>query len=1059
MTIHRLRPAMSRPEHVADALAIPFSEEQLAAITSPLEPTVIIAGAGSGKTTVMAARVVWLVGTGQVRPEEVLGLTFTRKAAAELASRVSVALDRAGVGGSAEQDGAELIMTYDSFAARLVAEFGLRIGLDRDPVMITGATRFRLATRVVADAPGPFHHISRLSHHNIPERVLALDAELQSHLVDPADVIAACDAADERFRAAPLWRGKVMRDVERALDASAERRELLDLVVRYQDLKRRLGVVEFADQLREAVRLVTQVPDVGAELRRRFGVVLLDEYQDTSAAQARLLRSLFTGPPSSDAMGFPVTAVGDPYQAIYGWRGAASGNILEFPMSFRRSDGTPAVRQTLSINRRSGRRILQVGNGLAKALAAAPGEAGVSLVAPPSAPSGSVAAATFDTFRDEVDWIAEMVAARRETGIGWADQAILVRRNALLAPIFEALRDRDIPVEIVGLGGLLALPEIAPLVSTLRVIDDVTANPDVAALLTGPRWNIGLADLELLGERARAMVSPSRRPTGLDDALVHSVTGADPGEMVCLLDAVADPGDAPLSPAARERLARFHAEITGLRRHSSEPVGDLVTRVIDVLGLESELLAAGADTSQIARFAAEVSSYTDVDGDGSLSGLLAYLDAEEEHGEGLQQAVPYEADSVKLLTVHRAKGLEWDTVYLPGLVDKVFPSEPRSGIWPQRAEVLPAPLRGDADAVPQLRDHTKDGLAALRDAVRIEHRLSEDRLAYVAATRAKQLLVATSHVWTPGNVRPRGESPYFAVIRELAEAEGCYLDEATRDAATNPVPAEPVRAGWPVQLDAEQVTARRAAAQLVREAGRLLAVRGEEQTAWVWESGTITPDDEARIAQWDAAASHLTDLVRRRHLTEVTLPEGLSATAIMGLRADPEAFAASLVRRMPRRPSPVARTGSRFHAWLQQRFELPAMLEEFDGSADLDDADELAALTAAFEAGQFAALAPLGVEVPFLMARAGHVLRGRIDAVYRWESEGLEYLVVDWKTSDRAADPLQLAVYRQAWAEARGVDPSVVGAAFYHVPTDRLRFVDAPSSLIDEALSSGRNPS
>lgn len=1058
MTIHPLRRRpFSSPEQLIDALQIPFSQEQLDAITAPLEPAVIIAGAGSGKTTVMAARVVWLVGTGQVRPEEVLGLTFTRKAAAELAARVSSALDRAGVLTGIDGEGAELVMTYDSFAARLVSEFGLRIGIDRDPVMVTGASRFRLATRVVADAPGPFHSISRLSHHSIPERVLALDAEMQSHLVTSADVEEECARAEQRFAEAPLYRGRTMRDVARALDATAERRELLHLVGQYQAMKQSLGVVEFADQLREAVRLVTQVPAVGEELRRRFRVVLLDEYQDTSSAQARLLRELFTGPPSGDAMGFPVTAVGDPYQAIYGWRGAASGNILEFPMQFRRGDGTPASRHTLSINRRSGQQILDVGNALARGLASAPGEAGVSLVAPPDAPSAMVAAATFDTFADEVEWIAESVVARHETGTSWLDQAILVRRNALLAPLFEALRTRDVPVEIVGLGGLLALPEVAPIVSTLRVMDDVTANPAVISLLAGPRWQLGLGDLELLGERARQVASVPRAPSGLDDALANAVTQADPGEVLCLLDAVSDPGELPFSAAARDRLRRFGLEIEELRRHASEPVAELVTRVIATLGLEAELLAGGSETSQVARFVAEVASYTDVDGDGSLTGLLAYLDAEEDFGEGLQQSVPTEADSVKLMTVHRAKGLEWDTVFLPGLVDKVFPSESRSGTWPSRAESLPAPLRGDASSIPQLGHYTKDGLSAYREATKADHRLSEDRLAYVAVTRAKRLLVASSHVWTPGNVRPRSESPYFSVVREAADAAQCYLDVATRGADTNPVPATPTRAAWPAALDADVVAARRTASDLVREAAGMVGATESERAAWTWLSGTLSAEEEARVAAWDESARHLAALANRRNDRGVVLPEGLSATALMALRTDPSAFAASLLRRMPRPPSQEARVGDRFHAWLQDRFELPAPLEEMEGGPTAEPG-ELTRLVAAFEAGRFAHLTPLGVEVPFVMSRGSHVLRGRIDAVYEWDRDGYQYLVVDWKTSTRRADPLQLAVYRQAWAEARGLDPARVGAAFYHVLADQLRFVEAPASLIDAALKAGMEP-
>jgi DNA helicase-2/ATP-dependent DNA helicase PcrA len=1050
MTVHPLRRHPIRtPGQLVNALQIPFSDEQLSAITAPLEPAVIIAGAGSGKTTVMAARVVWLVGTGQVRPDQVLGLTFTRKAAAELAARVAAALDRAGVLDGQEGQGAELVMTYDSFAARLVGEFGIRVGIDREPVMITGASRFRLATRVVANAPGPFRHLSRLLHHSIPERVLTLDAELQSHLVTPDQVREFDRRVEQGLAAAPLWRGKPYKDVASAIAATAEREELLGLVEDYQELKRGLGVVEFADQLREAVRLVTLVPQVGEELRQRFSVVLLDEYQDTSAAQARLLRELFTGPVGSPAMGFPVTAVGDPYQAIYGWRGAATGNILEFPLQFRRSDGASAERQTLSINRRSGHRILEVGNALAAGLSAAPGEQGVALVAPDGAPAGAVAAATFDTFRDEVDWLAETVVAQHEGGTPWREQAVLLRRNASLSQVFEALRERGVPVEIVGLGGLLALPEIAPVVSLLRILDDVTANPDVVALLTGPRWGIGLADIEALGARARALAESPTPPEGFDEALAHAVTQADPGETVCLLDAVANPGDAPLSPAARGRLARFHAELTGLRRHAGDPVADLVTRVIAALGLEAELLAAGGHTNQVARFVDEVASYVDVDGDGSLGGLLAYLDAEEEHGEGLQQAVPSADDSVKLMTVHRAKGLEWDTVYLPSLVDRMFPSESRTGAWPTKADTLPAPLRGDASSIPQLGEHTKDGIAAYREALKDEHRLAEDRLAYVAATRAKRLLIASSHIWTPGNVRPRRESPYFAVIREAAERLGSFLDAATRGQDRNPVPAEPARAAWPVALNPEALAARREAAALVREAG--------EQTdpeTWAWRSGTVAEEDAARVASWEDSAAHLARLLTRRRDQSVELPEGLSATALMTLSRAPEELAGTLLRRMPRRPSPQARLGIRFHAWLQDRFELPSALDEFGPAEGPVDA-EFARLVAAFEAGRFAALSPIGVEVPFVMRRSGVVLRGRIDAVYDWRQGGFAYLVVDWKTSNAAADALQLAVYRQAWAEARGVDPSLVAAGFYHVQADRLRLVDAPARLIDEAISFG----
>ena len=179
---------LNDPGDLCEALGIPFNPEQLNAICAPLEPQVIVAGAGTGKTTVMAARVVWLVGTGQVRAEQVLGLTFTRKAAAELGGRICHALERADLASRDETEGGEMVLTYDAFAARLVREHGLRLGIEADARLLSGASRFRVAARAVAEHPLPLEHLSRLSPRQLPERVLALDAALESHLATPAQV-------------------------------------------------------------------------------------------------------------------------------------------------------------------------------------------------------------------------------------------------------------------------------------------------------------------------------------------------------------------------------------------------------------------------------------------------------------------------------------------------------------------------------------------------------------------------------------------------------------------------------------------------------------------------------------------------------------------------------------------------------------------------------------------------------------------------------------------------------------------------------------------------------
>jgi DNA helicase-2/ATP-dependent DNA helicase PcrA len=214
--------------------------------------------------------------------------------------------------------------------------------------------------------------------------------------------------------------------------------------------------------------------------------------------------------------------------------------------------------------------------------------------------------------------------------------------------------------------------------------------------------------------------------------------------------------------------------------------------------------------------------------------------------------------------------------------------------------------------------------------------------------------------------------------------------------------------------------------------------------------------EAARVAEWDVELDRLLAEARRDRasLTRVRLPASLSATAMSRLRDDPEAFARDLARPLPRRPSPAARFGTRFHAWVEARFGQQDLFDPEDlpgqGDAGIDGESDLAALVAAFEAGPFADRAPHAVEAPFALVLAGQVVRGRIDAVYaEADEDGDGWLVVDWKTGrEDRADPLQLALYRLAWAELTGCDPARVRAAFCFVRTGE---VVEPADLPDRA--------
>lgn len=1017
---------LTDPQQLRELLGIPFSEQQLAAIAAPLEPAVIIAGAGSGKTTVMAARVVWLVGSGQVRADQVLGLTFTRKAAGELSARVRRALTEAGV---ADPDGAEeLILTYDAFAGRLVAEHGLLLGIEGGLRLITGAARYRLAARAVANAQGPLRHLSRLRPVTVTERLVELAAEMRSHLVGPAALASHAEVFAAALDAAPRRSGTLeYKAVQDARAAEAERLELAQLVLAYEQLKAEAGYVEFADQMGLAARLATEVPSVPVALRREFAVVLLDEYQDTSAAQASLLRGLFSGREPEAGRGHPVTAVGDPCQAIYGWRGAAASNILDFGRHFPRADATPAASYALTVNRRSGQRVLDAANELAAGVRSDPALAvhglELDLVAPPQTPPGRVEAAAFITWPEEVAAIADRIADLRAFGAvsAWSQIAVLCRRNTQVAAVYAALIERDVPAEIVGLGGLLDLPPVADVVATLALLADPTANPAALRLLTSARWAIGIPDLGLLGRRARELAAAKTDAEPSEEAGIAAWLPAGDPTVPSLLEALADPGRLPYSTEARSRFGAFTAEISALRRHVGDGLIELVARVLSALGLavETEILAPGG-SAPLGALVQAVAGYVDIDSDASLAGLLAWFEAERTYGVGLEQGVSSAADSVKVLTVHKAKGLEWEVVFLPGLATGVFPTDRVTGNWLRNAAALPYPLRGDAASLPQLVRVDHQVMAAFADDLTTQQRLSEDRLAYVAVTRARQLLVTSTHTWQATLAKARQPSKYFDVL--AGHSDAVHLPPEIPQ--TNPLVTAVAQAAWPEVGGTEAFQRRRLAATRVEGARAARAETGEYPLA-----GELDLDGAALVDRWRSSRERLVAAELADRARPAVFPDYLSVTGVGQLQRDPLAFAAGLRRPMPRLVSEAQRWGVGFHRWLENRFGAQSMLLDAEPDAELAGA-EFERLRAGFEASPYANAVPVAVEAPFTLVLAGRLVRGRIDAVFRTADGGIQ--VVDWKTGNLAsADPLQLACYRLAWAELSGLAVEDVDAVFY----------------------------
>ncbi|MDG9716656.1 ATP-dependent DNA helicase [Streptomyces sp. DH24] len=1156
------------PDQLKELLGIPFTPEQTACITAPPAPQVIVAGAGSGKTTVMAARVVWLVGTGQVAPEQVLGLTFTNKAAGELAERVRTALIKAGVTDPDAIDpdnppGEPVISTYHAFAGRLLTDHGLRIGLEPTSRLLADATRYQLAARVLREAPGPYPALTR-SFADLVSDLLALDSELAEHLVRPQDLRA--------------WDADLLRtlegtrlgnaDLRKVPEAAAARRELADLVMRYRAAKRERDLLDFGDQIALSATLAQTRPEVGEILRDEFRVVLLDEYQDTSVAQRLLLAGLFGA-----GTGHPVTAVGDPCQAIYGWRGASVANLDDFPEHFAHADGRPATRQALSENRRSGGRLLDLANGLAEPLRAM--HAGVEALrpAPGAERDGLVRCALLRTHAEEIEWVADSIAHLVNTGKAPGEIAVLCRTATDFAEIQAALVARDVPVEVVGLSGLLHLPEIADLVAVCEVLQDPGANAALVRLLTGPRWRIGPRDLALLGRRARLLVSHARvDDDDPDRRLAAAVEGVDPAEVISLADALdtfletpfdgrGDDDGLPFSSDARVRFARLAAELRDLRRSLSDPLMDVLHRVLAVTGLEVELSAsphalAARRRETLSNFLDVAASFAAGDGEATLLAFLGFLRTAAQYEKGLDNALPGGENTVKVLTAHKSKGLEWDVVAVPGLVTGTFPSSKGREKWTAQGKVLPHELRGDADTLPDVASWDARGLKAFQEAMKEHQHTEELRLGYVTFTRPRSLLLGSGHWWGPAQKKPRGPSPFLEALYEhCAAGHGeieAWADEPAEDEENPALHRATADQVWPLPLDATALARRRAAAETVlahldslaasqddgdghpaathdpdtyedpdwppppddeipvTEDDPFAADPFEEEPAdwdtWTTDRPTVphqatapeahhgpgapedtrsgrlrpagepprsahespqtggqparaplTPEETRVVASWDRDLDALAgELLRAREsVTDVPLPASLTASQLLRLAADPDGLAQELARPMPRPPQPAARRGTRFHAWIEARFEeltLPMLEpEDLPGSeAEIADERDLEALKDAFERTEYAHRTPYRVEAPFQLALAGRVVRGRIDAVYK-EGDGKHaaYEIVDWKTGrGRTADPLQLAVYRLAWAEQQGVPLESVTAAFLYV---RSGEVVRPDGLPDRA--------
>lgn len=1061
--------------------------EQVAIIEAPLEPMLVVAGAGSGKTETMAARVVYLVANGLVRADQVLGLTFTKKAAGELADRVQTRLRQLDTVLNRLEDedlGQPTVATYNSFAAAVVREYGLWVGVEPGSRLLSEASAWQLATDLVATYAGDLNTEYAVS--SVTGHILQLNSQLAEHLRNPEELQNYLDQLANHIKSLG---GKPLKEPNEKLVQSLELRgRYLDLVQEFNRRKRAGDYLTFSDQIALGAELAAKVPQIGLTYRAQYKVVLLDEYQDTSHAQVTLLAKLFGN-------GHPVTAVGDPNQAIYAWRGASASGLTRFPKDFPRSDGSPAPVYNLATTWRNDSAVLAAANQVAEPLR---NSALTSLVRVPEltlrpqAGQGEVTAAVLPTDADEAELIADWIAERWQNPAliaSWyppgqagsvpsnIEAAVLCRARSQFPPIAEALTRRGIPVEMVGLGGLLETPEVLDLVALLHAIADPARGDWMLRLLRGPRVNLGIADLHALGSWATDL---ARIPTKDDQAKDAQANIVVPDEndgrsLIAALDQLPKAGQAArdgraLSEPARLRLQWLANQLAHLRSLAHLTLPEICALAERALGLDIEVqVATELGTSMAGR--ANLDAFRTVAADFSrtadspdLTSFLAWLDAAREQERGLEMPIQdVNKAAVQLITVHAAKGLEWDAVAVPGLVAGNFPSgnfssgQPNDPAWLFDNGTLPYELRGDRADLPAFdwrgaADHRdlKAKVAEFSQASGHHELNNERRLAYVAYTRARHDLLLTASWWTGENKKPRTLAPF---LLELAAANVVNSEEwapEPDDEAVNPTAGHQDQAIWPPAESEVNIRLRHAAERVI-----------------AYQAGA---DNKGRAPVTTSTTnSHLAELTDLANLLlaerdaevpqTVQFPARISTSGLVRLAKDREGFARQLRRPVPAQPSVQAHRGTRFHDWVQQHLSPHGAIFELDDldSADGELADEaaLTELKAQFMDSPWATRQPIAIEQEIHTPIAGTTVVARIDAVFPDPDYPGHHLVVDWKTGspardqqERQAREVQLAIYRLAWSRYSGQPLDKVSAAFHHVATgETIR----PAHLLSEA--------
>jgi DNA helicase-2/ATP-dependent DNA helicase PcrA len=948
-----------------EALLANLNAQQRRAVTHGEGPLLVVAGAGTGKTQVVTRRIAWLIATKRAKPSEILALTFTDKAAEEMQLRV----DQLVPYGYTDT----LVATFHAFGDRVIREHALELGLPSEPRVLSRPEtvifmRERLF-RLELDAYRPLGD---------PTKFLAALATLFSRLKDE-------DIAPEEYRAhaaALTIAAETDGDTpgRAALRDEARRHvELSAAYGRYQELLGEAGAIDFGDQVRLALTLLREHPAARRGLQARFRYVLVDEFQDVNRAQAQLV-ALIAEPHRN------VTVVGDDDQSIYRFRGAATGAIVDFLGHFQRArmvvmrrnyrSRAPILDASYRLIRFNDPDRLEVQRGIAKRLV--PHRRGIG-----PAPVRQIA---FTTGTDEADWVAAEIQRRIRAGAPPRDHAVLVRANVDADAILRSLNVAGIPWRFSGVSGLYSRPEVRLLLAFLRAIANPHSSVDVFALAASRLYGFPGDDLAALTNRARR-TNRSLRET--------------------LEELERQPGLLRLRSETRTSLARLVAD---LRRYNElgnrHPAGEVLYEFLKASGSLRRLAEAGTPAaeealSNVARFFEIIRAQSDLLADDRAVFLAPHLQTLIEAGDDPATAdLDPDADAVAVVTIHKAKGLEWPVVFLVGLVDGRFPAR-------GRREQLAVP-----DAL--LRGTFPTGDAQVQE---------ERRLFYVGMTRARDELVLT-HALDYGGKRTRRVSPFVLEALDLPAGAAPAtrpsnplerLGSFEAPAVAEPAPAN-TRATEPLVLSFHQVDAY-LACPLRYKYAHVLRVPTAPHHAIVYGSALHLAVQEFHKRHARGVVMSEAELIAAFEQAWTT--EGFVSREHEEARLEAGRVALRRFRRAQLEPGAV------IPAYVEREFAFMLDGDRVRGRMDRVDLIPLGA--SAGDGG------PHGPDVAVAVADAADVVEPALPLLRE------RVVITDYKSSDvrdpakareRARESLQLTIYAMAWQADTGRLPDAVALHF-----------------------------